>query len=84
MERRHQVLGFLGGLSLGLGIALLLFVYGVLPMTLLWLVVIVLGMAILGWIFARVIPAREPSSDDPVDRQPPTTPLDLPSAREPQ
>jgi CHASE2 domain-containing sensor protein len=70
IERRHSVMGFLGGVSLGVGIALLLFVYGVVPMTVVWFVVIAVGLGILGWIFARVIPARDDDHDAPSGPQP--------------
>lgn len=56
--RRHPVLGFFAGLFLGLGIALLLFVFGVLPMTVMWLVILTLGVAVLGVVLAYVAPAR--------------------------
>jgi hypothetical protein len=76
IERRHSLMGLTGGASLGLGIALLLFVYGTVPMTVLWLALIVLGMGILGWIFSRVIPARDAPHDDPAAVQAQTTPED--------
>lgn len=79
IERRHSVMGFFGGASLGLGIALLLFVYGLVPMTVMWLALIVLGLGILGWIFARVIPARKPEHGDDEAPQPPTMPTDQPT-----
>lgn len=56
--RRHPVLGFFSGLVFGLGLALLLFTYGVLPMTVLWLGYLLLAGAILGIILAYVAPAR--------------------------
>jgi|WetSurMetagenome_2_1015567.scaffolds.fasta_scaffold844633_2 hypothetical protein len=56
--RRHPVLGFFAGLFLGLGIVLMLFVFGVLPMTVVWLAVIALGAAVLGVLLAYVVPAR--------------------------
>ena len=55
---RHPVLGFFTGLFLGLGIALLLFVFGVIPMTAVWLAGLVLGLAVLGVVAAYVTPAR--------------------------
>ena len=56
--RRHPVLGFFAGLILGLGIALLLFVFGIIPMTIMWLVILTLGCAVLGVVLAYVTPAR--------------------------
>lgn len=73
-------MGLLGGASLGLGLALLLFVYGMVPMSVLWFVVIVLGLGIVGWIFARVIPARAAAPDDPNGPQPPAAATDQPTA----
>jgi multisubunit Na+/H+ antiporter MnhB subunit len=56
--RRHPVLGFFAGLFLGIGIALLLFVFGLLPMTVMWLGVITIGFAVLGVLLAYAVPAR--------------------------
>ena len=56
--RRHPVLGFFTGLFLGLGAVLLLFVFGILPMTVVWLAVFALGVAVLGVLLAYVLPAR--------------------------
>jgi len=56
--RRHPVLGFFAGLFLGIGIALLLFVFGIIPMTVMWLVILTLGVAVLGVVLAYVAPAR--------------------------
>jgi len=56
--RRHPVLGFFAGLFLGIGIALLLFVFGIIPMTVMWLVILTLGVAVLGVVLAYVVPAR--------------------------
>jgi hypothetical protein len=56
--RRHPVLGFFSGLFLGLGLVLTLFVFGVLPMTVLWLAVFALGLAVLGVVLAYVLPGR--------------------------
>jgi hypothetical protein len=56
--RRHPVLGFFSGLFLGLGLVLILFVFGVLPMTVLWLAVFALGLAVLGVVLAYVLPGR--------------------------
>jgi multisubunit Na+/H+ antiporter MnhB subunit len=56
--RRHPVLGFFSGLFLGLGLVLMLFVFGVLPMTVLWLALFALGLAVLGVVVAYVLPGR--------------------------
>ena len=56
--RRHPVLGFFAGLFLGIGIALLLFVFGIIPMTVMWLVILTLGVAVLGVVLAYVAPTR--------------------------
>ena len=56
--KRHPVRGFLAGLFLGLGVALLLFVLGVLPMTIAWLGIITLVGIVLGIVLAYVAPAR--------------------------
>jgi len=56
--RRHPALGFFAGLFLGIGIALLLFVFGVIPMTVMWLAILTLGFAVLGVVLAYVAPAR--------------------------
>lgn len=56
--RRHPVRGFFGGLLFGLGLAMLLFVFGVIPMTALWLGILSIGLAALGVVIAYVTPAR--------------------------
>jgi hypothetical protein len=56
--RRHPVLGFFAGLFLGFGLALVLFVFGVLPVTVMWLGILSVGFAILGVILAFIAPAR--------------------------
>ncbi len=56
--RRHPVTGFFAGLLLGIGIALVLFVFGVVPMTLMWLGILAGGGAVLGIVVAYVLPAR--------------------------
>jgi hypothetical protein len=56
--KRHPVMGFFAGLLLGLGLVLLLFVFGVLPMTVVWLAVFALGLAVLGVVLAYVAPVR--------------------------
>jgi len=56
--KRHPVRGFVAGLLLGLGVALLLFVLGVLPMTIAWLGIITLVGIVLGIVLAYVAPVR--------------------------
>ena len=56
--RRHPILGFFAGLFLGIGIALILFVFGVIPMTVTWLGILAGGCAVLGVVGAYAAPAR--------------------------
>ncbi len=56
--RRHPIPGFFAGLFLGLGVALTLFVFGVVPMTVMWLGIVVGAFAILGIVGAYAVPAR--------------------------
>jgi hypothetical protein len=56
--KRHPVRGFFAGLFLGLGVALLLFVLGVLPMTLAWLGIVTLVGVVVGIVLAYVAPVR--------------------------
>ncbi|HEY5135672.1 MAG TPA: hypothetical protein VIJ41_07770 [Candidatus Nanopelagicales bacterium] len=60
---RHPVRGFFAGLFLGVGAALLLFVFGVLPFTLVMLGIITVIGIVVGIVLAFVAPAR---SSDPV------------------
>jgi multisubunit Na+/H+ antiporter MnhB subunit len=55
---RRPVLGFFAGMFLGVGVALMLFVFGVVPMTIMWLGIVALGFAVLGVVVAYVAPAR--------------------------
>jgi hypothetical protein len=56
--RRHPVMGLFAGLFLGLGLVMLLFVFGILAMTWMWLVVFTLGCAALGIVLAYATPVR--------------------------
>ncbi len=56
--QRHPVRGFFGGLLFGLGLAMLLFVFGVIPVTALLLGILALGFAVLGVVLAYVAPVR--------------------------
>lgn len=55
---RRPVLGFFAGLFLGIGVALMLFVFGIVPMTVMWLGILSLGCAVLGIAAAYAVPAR--------------------------
>lgn len=57
---RHPVIGALAGLALALGAALLLFVYGVVPMTVGWLFGLLLVGALFGIVAAYVTPPLQP------------------------
>ncbi|MDP4014861.1 MAG: hypothetical protein U0990_00225 [Candidatus Nanopelagicales bacterium] len=59
--RRRPILGFFSGLVFAIGISLLLFVYGVLPMTVVWLGFVALAGAVIGVVLAYIAPAREPA-----------------------
>lgn len=59
---RRPLVGTAAGLCLGLAAALLLFVYGVLPMTIAWLVVLLLIGGVAGVITALVLPPLHPAS----------------------
>ena len=61
--RRHPVRGFFAGLFLGIGAALLLFVFGVLPFTLAMLGIVTAVWVVVGVVLAYVAPVR---SADPV------------------
>jgi hypothetical protein len=56
--RRHPVLGFFAGMFLGIGLALILFVFGILPVTVMWLGILTVGLALLGIVLAYVTPVR--------------------------
>lgn len=56
--RRRPVLGFFAGLVFGLGLALLLFVFGLVPTTAVWLATVVVACMVLGVVAAYVAPAR--------------------------
>lgn len=55
---RHPIMGFFGGLLLGLGLAIMLFIYGVIPITAMWFVALLVGGAVLGVVLAYVAPVR--------------------------
>ena len=55
---RHPILGFFAGLFFGFGLALILFSFGVMPVTSVWLAILTVGMAVLGVVLAYVTPVR--------------------------
>ncbi|WP_372594334.1 hypothetical protein [Actinotalea sp.] len=56
--QRRPILGFFAGLFLGLGVALVLFVFGVLPTTVVWLAILSGVGVVLGVVAASTAPAR--------------------------
>lgn len=56
--RRHPIMGFFAGLLFGLGVALMLFMLGVVPMTVMWLAICTVGGIVLGVALAYAVPAR--------------------------
>jgi hypothetical protein len=57
---RHRVMGFLAGLLFGVGLVLMLFVYGIIAMTWVPLAIAAVVGALLGVLFASVVPGRTP------------------------
>lgn len=55
---RHPVMGFLAGVLLGMGVCLMLFAMGVVPVSVLWLGGLTLAGAVLGVALAYAVPAR--------------------------
>lgn len=55
---RHSVRGLFGGLFLGVGLVLMLFVYGVLTVNAYTWLGFAVGGAVLGWLTARFVPPR--------------------------
>ena len=62
---RHPFRGLFAGLLLGLGVVLMVFVYGALPMTVLNLALFVIGGAVLGVVLAYVTPPRHRGAPPP-------------------
>ncbi len=56
--RRRPVLGFFAGLVFGLGLAMVMFVFGVVPTTALWLAILTIAGVVLGLVTAYAAPAR--------------------------
>ena len=56
--KRHPIMGFFAGLFLGLGLFLMLSAMGVVPLSVVWLGVLVLGGIVLGIALAYAVPAR--------------------------
>ena len=61
--RRHPLIGAFAGIALAIGAALLLFVYGVVPMTVGWLFGLLLVGALFGIVAAYVTPPLEPRGE---------------------
>jgi multisubunit Na+/H+ antiporter MnhB subunit len=57
---RHRVMGFFAGLLFGVGLVLMLFVYGIIAMTWVPLAIAAGVGALLGIVFASVVPGRTP------------------------
>ena len=51
-------MGFFAGLCLGLGAALILFVFGIIPLTVVWLVSLLIGGIVLGIVLGYVLPGK--------------------------
>ncbi len=58
MIRRHPIRGFFGGLLIGLGLSVLLVIYGVAPLGQATVLVVLLLFAALGVAAAWLLPAR--------------------------
>lgn len=56
--RRHPVLGFFAGLVFGLGLAMILTVLGIIPMSAMWFGAVTGLCAVLGLVAAYLAPAR--------------------------
>jgi hypothetical protein len=56
--KRHPIMGFLAGLFLGLGLFLMLSAMGIVPLTVMWLAILVVGGMVLGIALAYAVPAR--------------------------
>ncbi|MDO8733227.1 MAG: hypothetical protein Q7L55_11780 [Actinomycetota bacterium] len=59
-------MGFFAGVFLGLGVALLLFVFGVIPVTIVWLAILGVGGIVIGIVLGYVLPRKSR------EQQPPT------------
>lgn len=60
--RRRPVLGFFAGLIFALGLALMLAVLGIIPMSVVWIGAVAGLGAVLGIIAAYLAPARAPKT----------------------
>ena len=56
--KRHPIMGFFAGLFLGLGLFLMLSAMGIVPLTVMWLAILVVGGIVLGIALAYAVPAR--------------------------
>jgi multisubunit Na+/H+ antiporter MnhB subunit len=58
-NHRHPIMGFFGGLLLGIGIALMLFVFGIVAVTALWFAILALVGALGGVVLAYIVPVGQ-------------------------
>ncbi len=58
MIRRHPIRGLIGGLLIGLGLSILLVIYGAAPLGSWTVIVIILLFAVIGTAAAWLLPAR--------------------------
>ena len=56
--KRHPIMGFFTGLFVGLGLFLMLSTMGVVPLTVMWLAILVVGGMVIGIALAYAVPAR--------------------------
>jgi hypothetical protein len=77
-RRHHPVRGFVGGLLIGLGVALLLFLYGKIAFGTLTPYVIILAGVLLGLVWTYLAPARNRGGGDGNDVAPPPPPVASP------
>jgi len=56
--RRHPVPALFAGLFMGIGVALLLIVFGIVPLSVMWLAGLAVACAVLGVVGAYAVPVR--------------------------
>ena len=83
VRKRHPIIGFFGGLFLGLGVALLLVLYGKIAFGTLTPYVIILAGMVLGVVWAFVAPARGRARGAGVAPPPPVVPAGPPPDPDP-
>lgn len=75
---RHPIRGLLGGLLLGIGLALVMVQLAFVPLGEWTVIVVVVAFTVLGLLFALLVPARAVPADaappprEPLDEPPPT------------